>query len=166
MNSLPVSDEIIDKQLEERQQQRFILAKLDRYTYVFPSTTVLEILLVDRGKILSLPHYNAALMGVVEHKSQVVPLVSIRQIVKIPVNSIGETLTVVRLKHNLERLSGVGLVFDKTLGSCFAKDLPSELLNELQGLNSTPKTKDNKCDYRLFKPELISESLWQPMQWN
>jgi hypothetical protein len=166
MNLVPFSDQVTDDRVEEKQQQRFILAKLDRYTYVFPSATVLEILLVDRGKILSLPHYNAALLGVIEHKSKVVPLVAMRQIVKTPINSIGEALTVVRLNQNWERLSGVGLVFDKTLGSCFEKDLPSELLSELQGIDATHKAKDNNANYRLFKPELISESLWQPMKWN
>jgi CheW-like domain len=166
MNPVSVSAAIIDDRSEERQQQRFILAKLDRYTYVFPSTAVLEILLLDRGKILSLPHYGVALLGVIEHKSQVVPLVAMRQIIGISNNSIGETLTIVRLNHYSERLGGVGLVFDKTLGSCFAKDLPSELLGELQGIDLTSTTEDADPDYRLFKPELIDDRLWQPLRWN
>lgn len=165
MNPDLVSPATIYSQLQEERQQRFILAKLDRYIYVFPSRTVLEILLVDRSKILGLPHYSTVLLGVVEHKSQVVPLVSMRQIASIFTNSIGETLTVVRLSHNMERLGGVGLVFDKTLGSRFAKELPSEILSELQGIDPDSATKNTESNYRLFKSESIDELLWQPLRW-
>jgi hypothetical protein len=161
MNSASVSAETIDERQEEIQQQKFILAKLDRYTYVFPSTSVLEILLLDRSKLLQLPHYNPALLGVVEHQSQVVPIVSMRRTIGNITDSSGETLTVVRLKQNLDSLGGVGLVFDKTLGSCLAKDLPSDLLGELQGIAPTATETDSY--YRLFKSELIPDHLWQPI---
>jgi hypothetical protein len=163
MNSVPAPAETIDERQEERQQQKFILAKLDHYTYVFPSNSVLEILLLDRSKLLQLPYYNPALLGVVEHQSQVVPIVSMgRTVGNIP-DSSGEILTVVRLKQNLGSLGGVGLVFDKTLGSCLAKDLPNDLLGELQGI--APTATDTDSYYRLFKSELIPDRLWQPIPW-
>jgi chemotaxis signal transduction protein len=161
MNPSPISVEMEEERSEERRQQRFILAKLDRYTYVFPSVAVLEILLLDRGNILQLPHYNPALLGVVEHKSQIVPLVMLRQLLQMPAVFTGETLTVVRLNHKLENLGGVGLVVDKTLGSCLMSDLPQDLLQQEAEVSSS----NSESLFKLFQPELIYPLLWQPTTW-
>lgn len=154
-----------DSPEEGDRQQRFILAALDRYTYVFPSNKIMEIVLVDRGKILTLPHYHPAFLGVIEHKSQIIPLVSMRHVVGIPIDSIGETLTVVRLSYGYEGLGGAGLVFDKTLGSCLTKELPSDLLGELNDKTSNSTANNDRSDYRLFRSNSIEPRLWQPSRW-
>jgi hypothetical protein len=145
---------------EEEKQERFILVALDQFTYVFPSPAVWEILLVDRNKVLHLPYYNSALLGVIDHQSQIVPLVVMRQILEIPSSFISEVITVVRLSDRSKHLGGVGLVFDKTLGSCLAGNLPAGLLTE-----TSASANISSSNFRLFRPELISPRLWRPTRW-
>lgn len=44
-------------------EQRFILVRLDQLTFVFPSTVVAEISIVERSQILALPFYDPAVLG-------------------------------------------------------------------------------------------------------
>ncbi len=145
----------------DQPQQRFILARLDQLTFVFPSTVVAEILIVERSQILALPFYDPALTGVIHNRGQIVPLISMRQIVGIPAGLTGESLTVVRLSDAAGDLVNLGIVVDMTLGIRSPDQLPPDLFSADRLLDST--NSDTKM--RLFRPELLGGHLWQPQRW-
>lgn len=141
----------------DQPEQRFILARLDQLTFVFPSTVVAEILIVERSQILAVPFYASAVLGVIHNGGQIVPLISLRQIVGIPAGLTGESLTVVRLSDAAGELVGLGLVVDMTLGIRSPDQLPPDLFSA----DST--NVDTKM--QVFQPELLGSYLWQPQRW-
>lgn len=159
-SNVPVGTDILPIE-SEQPQQRFILARLDQFTFVFPSTVVAEILIVERSQILALPFYDPAVLGVIHNGGQIVPLISMRQIVGIPTGLTRESLTVVRLSDAAGDLVGLGLIVDMTLGIRSPEQLPPDLFSADQLLGST--NSDPKM--RLFQPEILGGHLWQPQRW-
>lgn len=145
----------------EQPEQRFILARLEQLTFVFPSTVVAEILIVERSQILVVPFYDPAVLGVIHHGGQIVPLISIHQIMGIPAGLTRESLTVVRLSDAAGELVGLGLVVDMTLGICSSDQLPPDLFSADRLLDSTSVD----TEMRVFQSELLSNYLWQPQRW-
>ncbi len=143
-------------------EQRFILVRLAQLTFVFPATIVAEILIIERSKVLALPFYDSAILGVVHHRGQIIPLVSMHQIVGIPVDPSGESLTAVRLSGAAGELAGLGLVVDRTLGSSSPDRLPPDLFST--GLLPDSTKTDTKM--RLFRPEILGGYLWRPQRWS
>jgi len=137
-------------------EQRFILVRLQQLTFVFPSTIVAEILVIKRSQILALPFYDSAVLGLVHHNGQIVPLVSMRQIVGISASIFGESLTVVRLSNAAGNVAGLGLVVDQALGSSLLDQLPPDLFS----------TTITEPKMRLFRPEILGSYLWQPQRWS
>ena len=152
INALPTEGDCLE--------QRFILTQIDRFTLVFPSTIVAEILIVERSHLLILPFYNSAILGTIYHDAQIVLLVSLHQILEIPTNVMGERLTTVSLSHTAGELAKVGLVIDRTLGMRSLEELPPDLFNV--GL---PDSKSSDPNMRLFQPQMLPNQLWQPQRW-
>lgn len=154
MNTSNLPEEINISLLHE---QRFIQARLDQVTFLFPSAVVTEILIVERSQILALPFYSPAMLGIIHHAGQIVPLISLHQIVGTGVIVTVERLTVVRLNDAIGA-AGVGLVVDRVLGSITKEELPLELFSTALSPNST----NSEPKMRLFQPEILDSSLWQP----
>jgi hypothetical protein len=73
--------------------------------------------------------------------------------------SIGEKFTVVRLGESMGDLVGVGLIVDTTLGIAARESLPA-------GLFDANSNRDRKSEnVQLFRPEMLSDRLWQPQRW-
>lgn len=143
-------------------EQRFILVRLDQLTFVFPSTVVAEISIVERSQILALPFYDPAVLGVIHNRGQIMPLIAMRQIVGIPAAGLTTaTLTVVRLGNAAGDLAGIGLVVDMTLGSRSQEQLPPDLFSADQILEAS----NFGTKMRLFRPEILGVRLWQPQRW-
>ncbi len=145
----------------EISEARFILARLEKFTYAFPAQTVGGILLLDRAQILILPLYDPAVLGVVHHNGKIVPLVSLRHSIGISGSLSLETITAIYLGSTADKLAGVGIVADTTLGMCLQSDLPPYLFTS----DSVSDSKRSESSTRLFNPELLSARLWQPKRW-
>jgi chemotaxis signal transduction protein len=139
-------------------EERFILARLAKLTFAFPSESVTGILLIDRAQILALPLYNSAVIGVVHSSGTILPLVSLRQIVDISGGMNLETLTAIHLSESAGKLAGLGIIVDTTLGMSLKSELPSEIF-------TTDNPELSESQVRLFKPELLSDRIWKPRRW-
>lgn len=156
--NMPVVTDSLPSQ-SDQPQQRFILAQLENMTLVFPSTTVAEILIVERSHILALPFYNPVLLGIIHHSGQIIPLISLRQVIGFPLGLSTEVLTVIRLGDAAMELADIGLVVDKTLGMRSSEQLPPELFStDIPDLTSSSKM-------QLFSASILASYLWQPHRW-
>jgi hypothetical protein len=145
----------------ETSEARFILARLEKFTYAFPSETIAGILLIDRAQILTLPLYDLAVVGIVHHSGKIVPLVSLRQLIGISGSLSLETITAIYLSSTANNLAGLGIVVDTTMGMCLQSDLPSYLFAN----DTISDSKRSESNTRLFQPELLPDRLWQPKRW-
>lgn len=143
-------------------EQRFILAQLDKLSLVFASAMVAEISIIQRSQILALPFYAQAVLGCVHNAGQIVPLVSMHQIVATKAGLTKESLTVVRLGKMAGALAGIGLVVDRMLGSSSLDQLPPDVFSTDLSLDLA------NADIKmwLFRPEVLSDRLWQPQRWH
>jgi CheW-like domain len=142
--------------VETVQLERFILALLEPLTVVFSSDLVAEIILLERTQILALPFYPSPVLGCAHHNGQVIPLVQLSKILRLPPKPLLEILTVVRLSGAASPLGGVGLVMDSMLGSKTRDQLPQDLFESSQPLKSV---------MWLFQPSIFEANLWQPNRW-
>lgn len=161
MNATNAPHETEISNQSEQPQQRFILAKLDLFTFVFPSTIVGGILIIERSQILALPFYNPAILGVIYNQGQIMPVISLRQIVGISAMPATESLTVIHLGDAVDALAGVGLVVDRSLGMRSNEQLPPDLFSTEQ----VPDSSNSEQKMRLFRPEMFDSRLWQPQRW-
>ncbi|HEY9783580.1 MAG TPA: chemotaxis protein CheW [Leptolyngbyaceae cyanobacterium] len=161
MNTAKKPPEIEVPSQSEQPTQRFILAGLERLTFVFPSTIVAGISMIERSQILALPFYNPAVLGVIHQQGQIMPLISLRQIVGVTAMLSTGSLTVIHLSDAAGDLAGIGLVVDRTLGMRSQDQLPPDLFST----DSLPNTTNSVQKMRLFRPEIFDSRLWQPHRW-
>lgn len=149
-----------DTASQTEQPQNFILARLEQLTLVFSSTIIASIVIVERSQILTLPFYDPALLGIIHHSGQILPLISLRQVMNLTASQATERLTVVRLSDAAEDLADIGLVVDSTLGMRSSDQLPPDLFttNQLPDLTPQPKM-------QLFQPSILASHLWLPRKW-
>lgn len=145
----------------ETSEARFILARLEKFTYAFPAQIVAGILSIERAQILTLPLYDPAVLGVVHHSGKIVPLVSLRHSIGISGSLSLETITAIHLGSTADKLAGVGIVVDLALGMCLQSDLPPYLFTS----DNVSDSKRSESSTKLFQPELLSARLWQPKRW-
>jgi hypothetical protein len=101
---------------------RYILATVGDRTVTFPDLLVSEIIIIDRSAILALPFYTTAIVGVIHHQAQVMPLLLLQLLLEERSALIKESLTIVRLSKladdlSDQHLSGVGIIVDRVIGS-------------------------------------------------
>jgi chemotaxis signal transduction protein len=136
---------------------RYVLTWVEQQPIAFPSQWVAEIIIVERSKILNLPFYTPAILGVIHHKGSIVP-VMITEAAKmvrsqpLQLPRIKETLTVVRLSQSVGALSGVGFIVDRVVGSISHEQISSHL--EASSGSNLP--------IKMFQLEDIPSSVWQP----
>jgi len=128
---------------------RYILAKAGDRTVIFPDVLVSEIIVVDRNAILALPFYDAAIIGVIHHQANIMPLLLLRLLMGEQRALITESLTVVRLSKavnelNQQPMSGVGIVVDRVIGSLTPEEYQSN--QYLNNLNSNAQSGDQKFE--------------------
>ncbi|HCF27019.1 MAG TPA: chemotaxis protein CheW [Cyanobacteria bacterium UBA11049] len=162
MNAANLPPEIEIPSQSEQPTQRFILAGLEQFTFVFPSTIVAGISIIERSQILALPFYNRAVLGVIHQQGQIMPLISLRQIVGVTAMLSSESLTVIHLGDAAGDLAGIGLVVDRTLGMRSHSQLPPDLFSTESLAGKT----NFEQKMRLFRPEIFDNSLWQPHRWH
>lgn len=132
-------------------ENRFILAKLQKNTLVFPATWVTEILRVDRSHILTLPFYNPLMQGIVDRNGQTMPLLNTAQLLGLAQVNPTERVVVVRLNETAEKLKNIGLIVDRLIGNTTRDLLPPDLFTDLH------------CgEFVMMQSALIPDNLWQP----
>ena len=126
----------------ESLQSRYILTQVGQQQLVFPSRWVGEILLIDRSQILNLPFYDRALLGIVHHNGNIVPLLSAHSLLVETVSQNArfkaprETLTAIQLNLTANGLAGVGIVVDQVIGSLTPEQLTEQRLFQLSDIPS------------------------------
>ena len=108
-------------------QNRYLIASVESQKLAFPAYLVQDILQIERSQILTLPFYEPAFLGVIQHQNQVVPLISAKKILSVQEgNLLQPTLTAIRLNDLAEQLTGVALVVDQMQKSLDTTQLSSE----------------------------------------
>ena len=170
---------------------RYILAKVGDRTVTFPDLLVSEIIIIDRSAILALPFYTTAIVGVIHHQAQVMPLLLLQLVLEERSALIKESLTIVRLSKladdlSDQHLSGVGIIVDRVIGSLTTDEYQAgDFLSSSQGDRSnlisdaTSETKVGtkkinqtvanmgETEYTPIEIVLssISTHIWQPQRW-
>lgn len=122
---------------------RYVMTQVRQKSLAFPSSWVREVVLVDPSRILKLPFYNRAILGVVHHQGQVVPLVEIPHTGSQTAFSMQQGfLTVVCLSSVVGTLTGLGIVVDRVMGNVILDPESSST--------------------QLFNPTDLPDQLWQP----
>lgn len=142
-------------------QQRYLLTQLGDVTVVFPLMLVSEMLILVKSQILPLPFYDKAVLGCVHKKGQIIPLVSLQQVMGVETGVSKEKLTVVVLNEQAGNLVGVGLVVDKLLASLGREELPPEVFN----LDISVGEARRQTQMWLFQSKILSALLWQPQRY-
>jgi chemotaxis signal transduction protein len=140
-------------------QDRYILTQVGDQQFAFPSVCVAEVLLIERSQILTLPFYDAALLGVVHHRGRIVPLVEIQRLFKKTSGLMRETVNVVQLSQDTEHLAGVGIVVDRVLDGGSREQFDDE------AASLTASAWSSRKPTQLFHLELLGDRLWLPQHW-
>jgi chemotaxis signal transduction protein len=129
---------------------RYLLTEVGKYTLVFPANWVSEVLQIEQNKVLQIPHYSSAVLGVAKHQNNFLILVAGWQF--LPENQPGriDRFTVVRLGASISNWQNIGVVIDRVLGSMVKKDFPA-----------IPKNL-----FVLANSQLLPNHLWQPLNSN
>ena len=156
---------------------RYILAKVGDRTVTFPDLLVSEIIIIDRSAILALPFYTTAIVGVIHHQAQVMPLLLLQLVLEERSALIKESLTIVRLSKladdlSDQHLSGVGIIVDRVIGSLTtdeyqAGDFHSPSQGDRSNLINQTVANMGKTEYTPIEIVLssISTHIWQPQRW-
>ena len=146
-------------------EERYILTEAGEQQWVFPSRWVAEILVIERTQMLALPCYGAAILGVVHHHGQIIPLVT-PPVFGQQSRILKESLNVIRLNQTVSALEGVGIVVNRVISGCIRSDLPSTLFtNDAETSVSNGAVAADSPDspsVQLFDPKLLPNSVWQP----
>ncbi|ABW26144.1 chemotaxis protein CheW [Acaryochloris marina] len=137
-------------------KERYILTQVGAWVLIFPARWVAEIFRIQRSQILDLPFYQSPLSGVTHHNSQIIPLASAHQVLQTQENTLRETVTVLQLNRKAERLTNMGIIVDRTLGSASKEQLSPSVLTS-QALY--PQGTDSQV---LFQPDWFPPDLWHP----
>jgi chemotaxis signal transduction protein len=167
---------------------RYIVVKVGDRLITFPDVLVSEIMIVERNAILALPFYETAIVGVIHHQANVMPLLLLRILMGEQRALITESLTVVRLSKvvddlNVKNLGGVGLIVDRVIGSLTIDEYKNlDLKSNDEELDQLPLSADLTVDQKKINQtvanikeneytpiEIILLSLpthiWQPQRW-
>jgi chemotaxis signal transduction protein len=166
---------------------RYILAKVGDRTITFPDLLVSEIIIIDRSAILALPFYATAIVGVIHHQAQVMPLLLLQLVLEERSALIKESLTVVRLSKLADdlsdrHLSGVGIIVDRVIGSLTTDEYQagdfrspsqgdrSNAISDIKvGAEKINQTVANMGETEYTPIEIvlssISAHIWQPQRW-
>jgi chemotaxis signal transduction protein len=129
---------------------RYLLTEVGKYTLVFPANWVSEVLQVEQSKVLQMPHYSSAILGVANHQNNFLTLVAGWQFLPETQLSRIDHFTVVRLGATMRNWQNIGVVIDRVLGSMVKKDFPAIQQDVFVLANS----------------QLLPNYLWQPLNSN
>jgi chemotaxis protein histidine kinase CheA len=103
---------------------RYLLTAVGKYTLVFPAIWVSEILRIDRHKILQMPHYSPAILGIAHSQNSFLTLLAGWQFLPVNQPSRADQFTVVRLGGTMPEWQNVGVTVDRVLGGTVKESFP------------------------------------------
>ncbi|MCA6518142.1 MAG: chemotaxis protein CheW, partial [Pseudanabaena sp. M110S1SP2A07QC] len=140
-----------------------------------------------RNAIVALPFYETAIIGVMHHQANVMPLLLLRLLMGEQRTLITESLTVVRLSKladNLgnKNLGGVGVIVDRVIGSLTIDEHQDQLqqssdvdqltfssITDAKYAKKISQTVANIKETEYTPIEIILSSIpshiWQPQRW-
>lgn len=124
----------------------YFLTQVGSRRFAFPADEVSEVMLVERSKVLRLPFYPPALVGVVHSQGQLVPLVAMQTLLDQTGSATKEVFNAVQL-NDRSPAAGVALIVDQLMGTCTAEQLQQD------------------ASIELFHPEVLRPDVWQPRRW-
>lgn len=126
-------------------QNRYILTSFKGEKIAFLSELVSEIIVIEKRQILHLPMYDRALVGIVHHQGNIVPLIISNFNCDQPKsNVLKETLIAIRLSQLAGKLAGVGSIVDRLLGSVAKEEINNPASQVI-----------------IWQPEKIARKIWQ-----
>jgi chemotaxis signal transduction protein len=129
---------------------RYLLTEVGKYTLVFQVNWVSEVLQIEQSKVLKIPHYSPAILGVANHHNNFLTLVAGWQFLPETQPSRTDRFTVVRLGATVGNWQNTGVVIDRVIGSMMKKDFPI-----------IPKDL-----FVLANSQFLPNHLWQPLNNN
>ena len=126
---------------------RYLLTEVGKYTLVFQANWVIEILQVDQSKVLKIPYYSPAILGIANYHNIFLTLVAGSQFLSEVQPVRTDHFTVVRLGGTIKSWQNTGVVIDRVLGYVVKKDLPTTQQDLFVLANS----------------QLLPNHLWQPL---
>jgi chemotaxis signal transduction protein len=148
--------EFVNQDLSSFAAPRQIVTRVDQNRLVFPKEWVVEVLLIKQSQVLHLPFYDSSVLGVVHYQGGVMPLIGAQQILSVierPVQTLRETLTVIRLSDTVPGLVGVGILVDQVIGQ-----------ETNLGQDSSPEDLEKTDAWIWFDPNMITAQQWQPQR--
>jgi chemotaxis signal transduction protein len=126
---------------------RYLLTEVGEYTLVFPANWISEVLQIEQNKVLQIPYYSPAILGVANYHNDFLTLIAGWQFLPETQPIRRDRFTVVRLGATMRNWQNIGVVIDRVLGSMVRKDFPS-------------KPKDL---FVLANSQSLPNHLWQPL---
>jgi chemotaxis signal transduction protein len=137
-------------------QDSYILTDISGQPVAFPAAWVAEILTIERDRILKLPFYRPALLGLLQHQGKIVSIVSIEaQVLDLPAPArrlSTETLSALYLSEQADKLAGVAIAVDRVLQSAQQAQLADIAAAEARLANRAVQT---------FTADWIADDVWQ-----
>ncbi|OIP68776.1 MAG: hypothetical protein AUK48_15225 [Oscillatoriales cyanobacterium CG2_30_44_21] len=137
---------------------RYIVAKSGERTITFPDVLVSEIMIIERTSILPLPFYKPAIIGVIHHQANIIPLLLLQLILGEQKALLTESLTLIRLSGVVndlntqlgdKHLAGIGVVIDRVVGSLTIaeyQEIQSNRFDQSHGKNESTNNSDVSHD--------------------
>ena len=124
-----VAEELLSASPPQLSGPQLLVARAGSRRLAFPARWVDCLLLVARSQVLALPFYSPAILGVIHHQGQLVPLVRLRHLFDETVEQLSEVFNGVRLSP-VTGLGGVGLAVDQILGNFSDEQVAADPLIE------------------------------------
>jgi chemotaxis signal transduction protein len=189
MSQTNAAEQFLDQLLAP--SNRYIVVKVGDRLITFPDTLVSEIMIIDRNAIVALPFYETAIIGVMHHQANVMPLLLLRLVMGEQRTLIAESLSVIRLSKlandfGNKNLGGVGVIVDRVIGSLtidehkdchhISSDVEQQTFSSITDNNFTndstkkiSQTVANIKENEYTPIEIILSSIpshiWQPQRW-
>jgi chemotaxis signal transduction protein len=127
---------------------RYLLTEVGQYTLVFPATWVSEILQIERCKVLQMPHYSPAILGIAHYQNTFLTLVAGWQFLPESQLNRADQFMVVRLGATIARWQNVGVAVGRVLGSTTKENFPPKAQQDFFVVATT---------------KFLPPDLWQPL---
>lgn len=141
--------------------ERYILAQLGSDVLACAASFVAEIMVIDRVTIQPLPFYSSVVLGVIHHQGQLVPLISLADVLGITITAIRDRLTAIRLGPAAGERAGTAAVVDRVLGSV----LGNQLRIVEPGQQPQGQMRGSGEATWILQMDVIPASIWQPQSW-
>ncbi len=141
--------------------ERYILAQLGSDVLACGASFVTEIMVIDRITIQPLPFYSSVVLGLIHHQGQLVPLISLADILGITLTTMRDRLTAIRLGPAAGERAGIAAVVDQVLGSVMGEQL--RIVEP--GQQSQGHLRGSGEATWILQVDVIPASIWQPQSW-